>query len=254
MKHLNLVLITLLVSVTFIAKGQVWELTSHQLTDMQTKAQMNIDAVITIDSSHFVISMNQQNFYCDISERTKDGDNYVYRALDKNDYNVLAIFNPKLKFFDYTNQDGSLRYVLDKVSIVTPPLSPEEQAKQDSIKQAITDSLRSEGIEDSTVYDAAEIEIPAEYPGGKSEMMSYLAKNVRYPKSAKEKNIQGFVTVTAIVEKDGTLSNVVAAKDIGGGCGAEAVRVVKSMPAWSPAENKGENVRMSISISVNFMK
>ncbi len=252
MKHLFPILITLLISVTFFANAQVWELTSHQLTDMQTKAQMNIDAVITIDSGQFVISMNQQNFYCEITERTKDGDNYVYRALDRNDYTVTAVFNPKLKFFDFANQDGNLRYVLDKVSIVTPPLSPEEQARQDSLKQAVTYSLRLEGVEDSTVYDTAEI--PAEFPGGKSEMMKFLLKNVHYPKSAKEKNITGFVTVTAIVEKDGTLSHVTATKDIGGGCGAEAVRVVKSMPAWSPAEDKGENVRMSVNILINFMK
>ena len=101
------------------------------------------------------------------------------------------------------------------------------------------------------MYDDAE-EMP-EYPGGQSEMMNFLQKNVHIPHAAKEEKIHGFVTVSAIVEKDGSLSHVTATKDIGGGCGQEAVRVVKSMPKWSIAQNKGEAVRASISIPVNFM-
>lgn len=232
--------------------AQIWELASPKFIDMKTQSVMGGDAQITIDSNQIVISMGGQNFYYEITEQALEGGSFVYRALDRNDYTTLITFNTSQKTLDCVNQDGSVRYVLDKIEKPVPPLSPEEQAKQDSIKKALADSLGVDELEDTTVYTTAEI--PAEFPGGKPEMMSYLSKNVRYPKEAKNNNIHGFVTVTAIVEKDGTLSHVTATKDIGGGCGQEAVRVVKSMPAWSPAENKGENVRMSVTILVGFMK
>ncbi len=232
------------------SSAQIWELTSHKFTDQKTKATYSGEATITIGSSHIVISMGEQNFYYDITEQMKQGENFIYRALDKSDFTATIAFSPSQKILDCTNPEGSVRYILDKVVKPVPPISPEEQAKLDSVKKVLEDSLGVQ--EDTTIYEEAEV--MAQFPGGKNEMMNYLSKNIRYPKAAKDKNIHGFVTVTAIVEKDGTLSHVTAGKDIGGGCGPEAVRAVKSMPAWTPAENKGENVRMRVKIPVNFMK
>lgn len=84
-------------------------------------------------------------------------------------------------------------------------------------------------------------------------MLEFLSKNVRYPAQAKKLDIKGFVLVNAIIEKDGSIKYVKIRKDIGGGCGEEATRVVMQMPSWTPGEHKGEPVRVSVPISVSFM-
>ena len=91
-----------------------------------------------------------------------------------------------------------------------------------------------------------------EFPGGVEAMYKYLAQNIKYPQLARENNITGKVYVEFVVEKDGSVSNVKVLRDIGGGCGQEAVRVVKSMPKWSPGKQRGKAVRVQYRLPVNF--
>jgi TonB family protein len=235
------------------SSAQIWELTSDRNIDMSSKSTQTEATTIIIDSTRITITTGPQNFYYDITSQDKDGTNYDYKMLDKNDDEVDAVFSPGAKVFDYHLHEFYIRYLLSKVTKVIPPLTDaqkKEKAKQDSIK-ALNDTTDVDDKGDTTIYDDAEV-MP-EYPGGNSEMMSFLAKNIRYPKAAKEEKIHGFVTVNAVVEKDGSLSHVTVANDIGGGCGQEAVRVVKTMPKWSIGENKDEPVRVSVSIAVSFM-
>ena len=91
-----------------------------------------------------------------------------------------------------------------------------------------------------------------EFPGGEKAMMKYLADNIKYPQKAKDNNIAGRVFVGFIVEKDGSISEVKVLRGIGGGCDEEAVRVIKAMPKWTPGKVKGEPVRVSYTIPLNF--
>ena len=96
------------------------------------------------------------------------------------------------------------------------------------------------------------VENDPEFPGGVEAMYKYLAQNIKYPQLARENNITGKVWVTFVVEKDGSVTNVTVVRDIGGGCGAEAVRIVKSMPKWTPGKQRGKNVRVQYRLPVNF--
>lgn len=96
-------------------------------------------------------------------------------------------------------------------------------------------------------------EEPASFPGGEDEMYKFIAKNLQYPEEAKKKGIEGKVHVSFVVEVDGSITNVKVLRDIGGGCGEAAVRVVKSMPKWNPAKQNGEYVRMLMILPFSFM-
>lgn len=85
---------------------------------------------------------------------------------------------------------------------------------------------------------------PPAYPGGEPGIMRFLAENVRYPSDARLNNIQGNVLVSFIVEKDGSIGHATILKDIGGGCGDEAARVVQLMTQWRPGTVKGLPVRV----------
>lgn len=96
------------------------------------------------------------------------------------------------------------------------------------------------------------VENEPEFPGGMEALYKYLAQNIKYPQLARENNITGKVYVTFVVEKDGSIANPKVLRDIGGGCGAEAIRVVKAMPKWNPGKQRGKAVRVQFNLPVNF--
>ncbi|NRF38706.1 energy transducer TonB [Pedobacter sp. LMG 31643] len=80
----------------------------------------------------------------------------------------------------------------------------------------------------------------------------FLKKTVRYPKEAQEKNIQGKVFVSMIVETDGSLTDIKVDRKLGGGTDEEAVRVLKASPKWTPGTQGGKKVRVKYNIPISF--
>lgn len=101
------------------------------------------------------------------------------------------------------------------------------------------------------VYTVVENE--AEFPGGVAAMNRFLAENIKYPTLAKQKNIEGKVIISFIVEKNGSLSDIRTIKDIGEGCGYEGIRIVRLMPKWKPAKQKGQPVRQQFLLPISFV-
>jgi protein TonB len=91
-----------------------------------------------------------------------------------------------------------------------------------------------------------------EYPGGEMEMLLFLSQNIKYPKKAQLKNIEGKVEIGFVVTENGSIKNIKILKEIGDGCGIEAVRVVKLMPKWSPGMMKNKPVKVRYSLPINF--
>ena len=96
-------------------------------------------------------------------------------------------------------------------------------------------------------------DVMPEFPGGEDSLYAYIARNIVYHEAAKKEKIEGQVYVSFIVEKDGQLTGVKFLRDIGGGCGEEAVRVVKSMPKWKPGTQRGKPVRVQYHIPLRFI-
>ena len=100
------------------------------------------------------------------------------------------------------------------------------------------------------VYDV--VEVMPQYPGGQIAMLKYIMKNIKYPKQIMEEGIQGRVTVSFIVEKDGRVSNVRLLRSVQSALDKEAIRVVKSMPKWTPGKHNGKPVRVRFNLPVMF--
>lgn len=92
-----------------------------------------------------------------------------------------------------------------------------------------------------------------DFIGGLEKMYQYLRDNIKYPPQARETGIQGLVGVTFVVEKDGSITGATLLNDIGGGCGAEALRVVESMPRWKPGKQNGVVVRVQFNLPIRFI-
>jgi TonB family protein len=108
----------------------------------------------------------------------------------------------------------------------------------------------SHAADDTTVYSAVE-KLP-EFPGGMNGFNRYLQGNIHYPAAAKQNNAHGKVVLTLIIEKDGTVSHVKVAKGVSPVLDAEALKVVKASPKWSPGMEKGNVVRVIYTVPVYF--
>lgn len=95
-------------------------------------------------------------------------------------------------------------------------------------------------------------DIPPMFTGGSEQMKKFIASSLIYPKEASEKNIQGLVVHTFVVEKDGTLSNFVCIHHADPALDAEALRILKMMPPWRPAKLNGEVVRSTAYVPMYF--
>ncbi len=89
------------------------------------------------------------------------------------------------------------------------------------------------------------------------QLFSILAANIRYPEEARTDNLQGSVVVSCVVEPGtGRMSNLKLLKDIGGGCGAEAIRVLLALDEaglrWQPATLAGKPVRVRHALPIRF--
>ena len=101
------------------------------------------------------------------------------------------------------------------------------------------------------VFDAVE-EMP-KFKGGDRAMLEYLMMNVKYPESAVKAKQQGNAIVGFVVGKDGTVSDVHIVKSTGYDVlDNEAMRVVKSMPAWEPGKQKGKPVNVKYNVPIRF--
>ena len=100
------------------------------------------------------------------------------------------------------------------------------------------------------VFDV--VEVMPQFPGGQIAMLKYIMENMKYPEQAMKEGIQGRVAVRFIVEKDGSISDVKPILSVHPLLNKEAVRVVKSMPKWTPGKQNGKPVRVRFNLPVMF--
>ena len=97
------------------------------------------------------------------------------------------------------------------------------------------------------------VEVMPKFKGGESAMMEFLMMNMKYPQTAVKAKQQGRAIVGFIVRKDGTVSDVQITKSAGYDVlDEEAMRVVKSMPAWEPGKQKGKPVNVKYYVPITF--
>ena len=92
----------------------------------------------------------------------------------------------------------------------------------------------------------------ATFIGGETAMNRFIASNLRYPVVAEENGEQGTVVVGFTVEADGSLTNIHIEKSVSGALDKEALRIVRRMPNWQPAQSGGVRVKSTQTVNVKF--
>jgi len=226
--------------------AQTFVLFSSRWSDVGARSSSNIHSTIYIDSTRITVEQGSSHLYLDIKEQHREDENFAYTVLDADDAECHALFSPGQMTFDYQSGEYHLRYFIDSIQ------QQQHEAEESSDQAAANDSTSDDSTakEDNKIYLSSDT--PPEFPGGEDAMKMWLAENVKYPAAAKRDKLIGLVEVSAVVEKNGALSDVQIKHDIGGGCGEEALRAVKAMPTWIAGQIKGEDKRVKTTIKVFF--
>ena len=114
------------------------------------------------------------------------------------------------------------------------------------IKEVIT----SKPTEETKVFSYVE-QMPI-FPGGESALMNYIASNLKYPSAAQDQGIQGLVMLRFVVTGTGEVGEVQVLKSLDPSCDREAIRVVKSLPRFTPGRQQGKPVNVWFQLPVRF--
>ena len=97
-----------------------------------------------------------------------------------------------------------------------------------------------------------EVEQMPEFPGGMDAYIQFMNDNLKYPAECEANKIEGRVLVQVVIDKEGNVTNVELKKSVNEQLDAEALRVVKAMPKWTPGQDGGEAVDVKYVIPVTF--
>ena len=130
---------------------------------------------------------------------------------------------------------------------VLEPVASKEEAKED-VKEDLPEAV---DMYDAPV-DFRVVEDLPQFPGGAVEFMKWLTKNLKYPPSAQQRKVQGRVVAQFIVNKDGSISDIVLVEKVSPELDREALRVLRMMPKWTPGVMDAKPCRTKVCIPVVF--
>ena len=169
-----------------------------------------------------------------------------------NNFNVLPL-KKRIKMMNKqtSNPLARFKYLLF-VPLAVALLAMNSTAMRANVQKKVVKTTKVTKKTSATdkVYEVCE-QMPI-FPGGDAALMKYLSENVKYPALAIKAQEQGRVVVSFTVEKDGAISDVKVARSVTPSLDAEAVRVVKAMPKWTPGKQGGQLVRVRYNVPVSF--
>lgn len=83
-------------------------------------------------------------------------------------------------------------------------------------------------------------------------LLTYLYQKIRYPALARENNITGTAVIKFIIDQEGKVTDPKIVRNLAGGCGEEALRVIKNMPNWIPGQQRAKKVKVQMTLPVKF--
>jgi protein TonB len=199
---------------------------------------------------------------------------------------LVVAFCAVLGAFSYTVQErnladfGSLADVIDEMElipvtthrpeVVPPPAVPkvaevihiiEDTEPDDGFtvedveatqETAVAFVFRPEEDEEEEDIPFNTAEVMPKFPGGDIALQKYIASHVQYPVSARENNIQGKVYVQFVINKRGEVENVSIVRGVESSLDKESIRVVESLPKWSPGLQHGKPVSVYYTVPIYF--
>ncbi len=136
-----------------------------------------------------------------------------------------------------------------KANVVSSPANRDERV----IKEEVVFEKPAEGTDghdEDKVFRSVE-QMPL-FPGGEVALMKYFASHINYPPMAAQNNVEGKVILQFVVKKDGTIGDVKVVRSVDKDLDKEAIRVIKSLPKFTPGRQNGKPVSVWYTVPVSF--
>ena len=193
---------------------------------------------------------------------------------------IIDILKPSPDFMEQTQvvdvnllppPPGALELEYVRPTVLPPPENAVPVVTKDTVveKKKIVEKEKPKDDDKTTVDTSSHSTAGGGQPGGTGSSneifwdvqqparppynwKEYLAKNVKYPEIDKRMNVQGKVMVTVKFNVDGTVADAYISRSVSKTLDAEALRIIKSMPAWQPGIRNGKPVAMFLIVPFNF--
>lgn len=133
------------------------------------------------------------------------------------------------------------------------------EKKEESVATDVTKAKEQEQVqaEDEDTLENGEpvltvVDVMPQFPGGDVELLKFIAKNINYPQESQEKGDQGRVICSFVVASDGSLKNFKVLRGLTPLLDNEAIRVLKTMPRWTPGTNGGKPVAVKYTVPITY--
>ncbi len=136
---------------------------------------------------------------------------------------------------------------LEQVEILTSEDDQREAQVQTYVAPAVVEEEEESAQQIFTVVE----EMP-QFPGGEGELLKFIARSIKYPVIAQENGIQGRVICAFVVNRDGTVVDAEVLRGVDPSLDKEALRVIGTMPKWTPGKQRGKPVRVKYTVPITF--
>ncbi|TVR81237.1 MAG: energy transducer TonB [Saprospirales bacterium] len=154
------------------------------------------------------------------------------------------------EFLDMSVDEETFIEIPPEPEAPPPPPPPPPEPEVEEIFQVVEQMPRFPGCEDMAGSN------DEKKACADQKMLEFIYRNIRYPAIARENGIEGTVVISFVVDSDGVIQDPRIVRDIGGGCGQEALRVVNlmnNMPErWTPGRQRGRAVSVQFNLPVRF--
>lgn len=145
-----------------------------------------------------------------------------------------------------------LNVVEDDVELEQQEILSSEDNQQAAQVEAYVAPAVVEEEEESSQEIFTVVETPPEFPGGSVALFKWINSAIKYPIVAQENGIQGRVSCAFVVNRDGSIVDAEVIRGVDPALDKEALRVINSMPKWTPGKQRGKPVRVKFTLPVTF--
>ena len=138
-----------------------------------------------------------------------------------------------------------------KSELMPPPPPPPPPPHSTELKNNI-EVVKEESVDDPGPAPFVVVEVMPLFPGGDAALLKHIRENTHYPQIAKENNIQGKVIIRFSVTDKGSVNRISVLKGVDPELDKEAIRVVKTLPAFIPGSQGGKPVPVWYMVPITF--
>ncbi|MCF8258681.1 MAG: TonB family protein [Flavobacteriales bacterium] len=182
-----------------------------------------------------------------VSKKEKAPDNDAAASVAQQESTVTIANQPKS---EPAEPKVVMPATMDGVTTSRQAAKRELQAAAQAEATGAASAGRSDEKEKPMPFDRADS--PPRFPGGDLEMLRFINRNRNYPETLKNEGVSGAVYVNFVIEKDGKVGNVKVVQGVNGQLDEDALRVIRAMPRWNPAEQAGSKIPTTRTVIVRY--